>query len=65
MTFSGILSHAEVREAFKAAILLWDFAQALLSRMDYIAKYMTLRSGLDGGHIDLFQNAGKFSEHQA
>ena len=50
------------RHGFK---LLWDFGQALLSRMDYIAKSLTLRSGLDGGHIDLFQKAGNFSEHQA
>ncbi len=55
MTSLGILAQAFLREIFKATTLLWDFAQALCSRMDQRLKSIGFKSGLDGGHIPLDQ----------
>ena len=43
----GIFAHSLVRDCFRDSILLWDFEQALDSKMDHTEKSRGLRSGLE------------------
>ena len=54
----GICDHSFSKDLLRESTLLWDLAQALVSRMDHSEKSIGFKSGLDGGHSTLEIKSG-------